>query len=36
MKFLAPDGDVLKNTIQQAWIEIRKSIVGIKPNIRKK
>ncbi len=36
LKFLAPDGDVLKKTIQQVWIEIRKSFVGIKPNIRKK
>ncbi len=36
MKFLVPDGDVLKKTIHQTWMDIRNSIVGIKPNIRKK
>ena len=36
MKFLAPDGDVLKKTILQTWMTIRESIVGIKPNVRKK
>ena len=36
IKFLAPDGDALKKTINQYWMYIRESIVGIKPNIRRK
>lgn len=36
MKFLAPDGDELKKTILRTWMTIRESIVGIKPNIRRK
>lgn len=36
MKFLVSDGDTLKKTIQQTWTDIRKSIVGITPNVRKK
>ena len=36
IKFLAKDGDMLKKTVQQIWMAIRESIVGIKPNIRKK
>ena len=36
IKFLAHDGDALKKTVQQIWITVRTSIVGIKPNIRKK
>ena len=36
MKFLAPDGDILKKTILQSWMQIRKSIVGIKPKARRK
>ena len=35
-KFLAPDGDTLKKTILKTWISIRESLVGIKPNIRRK
>ncbi len=36
IKFLVPDGDLLKKTILQIWIQIRESIIGIKPNIRRK
>ena len=36
IKFLAPDGDFLKKTITQLWMEIRESLLGTKPNIRKK
>ncbi len=36
VKFLAPDGDTLKKTILQTWMTIRTSIVGTKPNIRRK
>lgn len=36
VKFLAPDGDILKKTMLRAWINIRETIVGIKPIIRRK
>jgi len=36
IKFLAPDGDTLKKTMLQTWMDIREYIVGIKPNIRRK
>lgn len=36
VKFLATDGDAIKKTMLQAWLIIRESLVGIKPNIRKK
>ncbi len=36
IKFLAPDGDFLKKTITQLWMDIRELLVGTKPNIRKK
>lgn len=36
IKFLAPDGDFLKKTITQLWMNIRESLIGTKPNIRKK
>ena len=36
LKFLAPEGDVLKKAILQFWMQIRESIVGIKPNARRK
>ena len=36
IKFLAPDGHVLKKAILQTWIYIRESIIGIKPSIRRK
>ena len=35
-KFLAPDGDSLKKAILEYWCFIRESLVGIKPNFRKK
>lgn len=36
IKFLAHDGDDIKKTVQQIWMATRTSIVGIRPNIRKK
>lgn len=36
IKFLAPDGDFLKKTITQLWMDIRESLIGTKPNIRRK
>jgi len=36
IKFLAPDGDLLKKTITQLWMDIRESLIGTKPNIRRK
>ena len=36
IKFLAPDGDTLKKALLQYWTQIRESLVGIKPNARKK
>ena len=36
IKFLAPDGDFLKKTITQLWMDIREFLVGTKPNIRRK
>ena len=36
IKFLAPDGDFLKKTITQLWMDIREFLIGTKPNIRKK
>ncbi len=36
IKFLAPDGDYLKKTITQLWMDIRESLIGTKPNIRRK
>lgn len=36
IKFLAPDGDFLKKTITQLWMDIRESFIGTKPNIRRK
>lgn len=36
MKFLAPDGVVLKKAMIQSWTMIRESIVNIKPAIRRK
>ena len=36
IKFLAPDGHALKKATIQTWIYIRESIVGIKPDIRRK
>jgi len=36
MKFLAPDGDTLKKALLEYWLQIRKSIVGLKPKARKK
>lgn len=36
IKFLSPDGYILKKTILQTWMLIRESIIGIKPNIRRK
>ena len=36
LKFLAPEGDTLKKAMLQFWMQIRESIVGIKPKIRRK
>ncbi len=36
IKFLATDGDTLKKAILNSWIQIRESIVGIKPKTRRK
>ena len=36
IKFLSPDGDILKKTLIELWILIRKAIVGIKPKVRRK
>ena len=36
LKFLAPEGDTLKKAILQFWMQIRESIVGIKPKARRK
>ena len=36
VKFLAPDGDSLKKALLRCWVSMRESIIGIRPNIRKK
>lgn len=36
VKFLAPDGDSLKKALLRTWVLVRESIVGIRPNLRKK
>ena len=36
MKFLVPDGDSLKKVLLEYWSQIRESLVGIKPDVRRK